>query len=232
MYTYLAASTFPEWQYPVGRRRQPSCLDPYKAYLSEQWQQGRQHTRELFGEIQQQGYPGSYMTVTRYTRQLRRSLPSNQPSRESLNDLPGRGPAPSAGAPASKSLSARRAAWLVLTRPENLTPKEKSLLEILGQQPKLSGAISIAQGFIKLVRERLPGEFDDWLEAALSSSVKALQSFAKGLRDDYDAVKTGLTLEVSNGPVEGQNNRLKMLKRQMFGRAGLELLEKRLILNG
>lgn len=231
VYTYLAASTFPEWQYPVGQRRKPSCLNPYKTYLSEQWQQGRQHTKELFSEIQQQGYPGSYMTVTRYTRQLRCSLPSSKPSRESLNGLPGRGPAPSAGTPVSKSLSARRAAWLVLTRPENLTPKEKSLLDTLGQQPKLSGAISLAQGFIKLVRERLPGEFDDWLEAALSSSIKALQSFAKGLRDDYDAVKTGLTLEVSNGPVEGQNNRLKMLKRQMFGRAGLELLEKRLILN-
>jgi transposase len=56
------------------------------------------------------------------------------------------------------------------------------------------------------------------------------QSFAKGIKEDYDAVKNGLTLEVSNGPVEGQNNRLKMLKRQMYGRAGLDLLEKRLIL--
>ncbi len=230
VYTYLAASTFPEWQYPVGRRRNPSCLDPYKAYLSEQWQQGRQQTKQLFGEIQQQGYPGSYMTVARYTRQLRCSLPSIKPSRESLNDLPGRGPAPSPATPVSEPLSAKRAAWLLLTRPENLTPEEKTLLEKLGQQPKLSGAIALAQGFIKLVRERLPGEFDDWLETAVSSSIKALRSFAKGLQEDYDAVKAALTLEVSNGPVEGQNNRLKMLKRQMFGRAGLELLAKRLIL--
>ena len=231
VYTYLAASTFPEWQYPGKRRKRPSCLDPYKAYLSEQWQQGRQHTKELFNEIQQQGYPGSYMTVTLYTRQLRRSLPSSKPSRESLNDLPGRGPAPSGGTPVSKPLNARRAAWLVLTRAENLMPEEKSLLETLDQQPKLSGAIDLARGFIKLVRERLPGEFDAWLESALNSSTKALQCFAKGLQDDYDAVKAGLTLEVSNGPVEGQNNRLKMLKRQMFGRAGLKLLAKRLILS-
>ncbi|MEM8717605.1 MAG: ISL3 family transposase, partial [Cyanobacteria bacterium P01_G01_bin.4] len=138
VYTYLAASTFPEWQYPGKRRKRPSCLDPYKAYLSEQWQQGRQHTKELFNEIQQQGYPGSYMTVTVYTRQLRRSLPSSKPSRESLNDFPGRGPAPSVGTPVSKPLRARRAAWLVLTRPENLTPEEKSLLETLGQPNMLT----------------------------------------------------------------------------------------------
>ena len=59
---------------------------------------------------------------------------------------------------------------------------------------------------------------------------KHFKSFAKGLKEDYDAVKAGMTLDVSNGPVEGQNNRLKMLKRQMFGRANLELLEKRFIL--
>ena len=71
---------------------------------------------------------------------------------------------------------------------------------------------------------------EDLLQAAKASSIKAFQSFAKGLEEDYDAVKAGMTLEVSNEPVEGQNNRLKMLKRQMFGRANLELLEKRSIL--
>ena len=62
-------------------------------------------------------------------------------------------------------------------------------------------------------------------------SIKAFQTFANGLTEDYDAVKAGVTLEVSNGQVEGQNNRLKMLKRQMFGRAGIDLLAKRFILS-
>jgi transposase len=57
-----------------------------------------------------------------------------------------------------------------------------------------------------------------------------LQRFAKGLRDDYDAVKAGVTLPWSNGPVEGHMNRLKTLKRQMFGRASLELLQRRFVL--
>ena len=65
----------------------------------------------------------------------------------------------------------------------------------------------------------------------MNISIKAFQSFYKSLMEDYDAVKAGATLDVSNGQVEGQNNRLKMLKRQMFGRAGLDLLAKRFILN-
>ena len=80
------------------------------------------------------------------------------------------------------------------------------------------------------MRQRLPEDLDSWLEKATNSSVKAFQTLAKGLKEDYDAVKAGLTLEVSNGPVEGLNNRLKMLKRQMFGRAGLDLLAKWFIL--
>jgi transposase len=94
----------------------------------------------------------------------------------------------------------------------------------------LSASIVLTQSFLNLVRQRLPEQLDDWLTAAKGSSIKAFQGFAKGLKEDYDAVKAGVTLEISNGQVEGQNNRLKMLKRQMFGRAGLDLLAKRFIL--
>ena len=100
----------------------------------------------------------------------------------------------------------------------------------LSEHPSLSTSISLAQGFLNLVRDRLPQNLDAWLEQAQSCIHKQFQSFANGLQEDYDAVKAGVTLEVSNGQVEGQNNRLKMLKRQMFGRAGLDLLSKRFIL--
>lgn len=103
-------------------------------------------------------------------------------------------------------------------------------MERLTQRSELSETIRLAQDFIDLVRQQLPKQLDTWLKKAESSTIKAFQSFAKGLNEDYDAVKAGMSLDVSNGPVEGQNNRLKMLKRQMFGRAGLELLAKRLIL--
>jgi len=228
VYTYLSHETFPEWQPSI--RRRGSGLDPYKSYLLEQWQQGHQQTQQLFAAIQQQGYRGSYATVARYTRQLRQSQPQNQPLPETLNELPGRGAAPKNPTSASTPLSARRVAWLILQRVETLSVEEEQTLEALCQQPELSDAITLAQGFIELVRQRLPADLDSWLEKATNSSIKAFQTFAKGLKEDYDAVKAGLTLEVSNGPVEGLNNRLKMLKRQMFGRAGLDLLAKRFIL--
>ena len=118
----------------------------------------------------------------------------------------------------------------MLQRPDTVSDEQQSLLDLLSQQPELREAIELSQGFLELVRQRLPDRLDAWLEKAKNSVVKAFQRFSKGLKEDYDAVKAGVTLEVSNGPMEGQNNRLKMLKRQMFGRAGLKLLEKRLIL--
>jgi transposase len=111
-----------------------------------------------------------------------------------------------------------------------LNEEQTTRLQHLCQQPELADAIGFTRGFIELVRQRLPDQLDAWLQAAKTSSIQAFVNFAKGLEEDYDAVKAGLTLEVSNGPVEGLNNRLKMLKRQMFGRAGLDLLAKRFIL--
>src|SRR5262249_56644736 len=80
-----------------------------------------------------------------------------------------------------------------------------------------------------LVRPRQPERLEGWLTRATTSAGAALQRFAHGLRDDYAAVKAGLTLPWSNGPVEGHINRLKMLKRQMFGRAHLDLLGYRFL---
>jgi transposase len=91
-------------------------------------------------------------------------------------------------------------------------------------------AIVFAQAFAQLVRERRADQLDSWRARAADSLFVPLQRFAKELRDDYDAVKAGLTLRWSNGPVEGHMNRLKMLTRQMFGRASLDLLQRRFLL--
>jgi transposase len=91
-------------------------------------------------------------------------------------------------------------------------------------------AVELADEFLQLLREQKAELFDDWLMKALRSALKPFQTFAAGLFDDYSAVKASMMLDVSNGPVEGLNNRLKMVKRQMYGRAGLELLSKRFIL--
>ena len=229
VYTYLSHERFPEWQ--PSSRQYGSRLDPYKPYLIDQWQQGQRHAKRLYEEIQQHGFTGSYAMVARYLKPWRQSHPPMKPAPESLCDLPGRGPAPKVTTTRQKPLSIRRVAWLILRRPETLDEEQKQLLEKLAAEPELSDAIALAREFLALVRKQLPERLDDWLKQALNSSIKAFQNFAKSLMEDYDAVKAGVTLEVSNGPVEGLNNRLKMLKRQMFGRAGLDLLAKRFILH-
>lgn len=108
--------------------------------------------------------------------------------------------------------------------------KDESLLAHLKQHPALTVAIDLAQEFADLVRQRDPKQLDRWLEQASSSSLTQFHRFAKSLQEDYAAVKAGVTLAVSNGQVEGQINRLKMLKRQMYGRAGLALLSRRFLL--
>ncbi|MEL7505100.1 MAG: transposase, partial [Cyanobacteria bacterium J06554_6] len=92
-----------------------------------------------------------------------------------------------------------------------------------------ANAIKITDEFLDLLRHQRAERFDTWLFEVLTCRLRPLQKFAEGLLDDYAAVKASLMLPVSNGPVEGINNRLKMLKRQMYGRAGLDLLAKRLI---
>ena len=93
----------------------------------------------------------------------------------------------------------------------------------------MAEAIDLAQDFTQMVRQRQPESLECWLQRASTSTVEAIQRFAKGLYEDYDAIKAGVTLPWSSSPVEGHINRLKMLKRQMFGRAHLDLLSRRFL---
>ena len=98
------------------------------------------------------------------------------------------------------------------------------------QEGAIAEAIELTQDFAALVRQRQPDQLETWLERATASGLQAFKSLANGLRADDEAVKAGVTLMWSTGPVEGQINRLKMLKRQMYGRAGIGLLRQRVLL--
>jgi len=128
-------------------------------------------------------------------------------------------------------ITPRRAAHLVLRRPENWEPDDAQLVQAMTQHPDLTEAIELAQSFAQFVRQRQPDQLDPWLEQAVKSPLSPFNRFAKRLLEDYDAVEAGLTLPWSNGQTEGQINRLKMLKRQMFGRAGIDLLSRRFLRN-
>lgn len=223
VFRYLRTSSFPERQGRSDRGR--SVLSPYKEYVFKRWNDGCYDTKELFEEIQRRGYSGSYDTVARYTRRLRSS--QGLPLRQRLVTQP----LPQVAEPEKRPLTARRTAWLVLQRPDKQKPDDEQLIALLkAQHPDLFTAIDLAQGFAQLVRQRLPEQLDLWLEQAVYSGLEPFRRFAQRLREDYDAVKMGVTLPVSNGPVEGHINRLKMLKRQMYGRAGIALLSRRFLL--
>jgi len=221
VFRYLRSSIFPE------RRGRSDCgrslLDPYKDYLLQRWNDGCCEVLQLFGEIKGRGYPGSYDTVARYARRFRHAQGTQPRKQHSIKLLP------KVIEPQKLSLTPRRAAHLVLRRPEEWELDDKQLVQVMAQHPDLTEAIELALQFAQLVRHRQPDQLDPWLEKASKSQLSPFNRFAKRLREDYDAVKAGVTLPWSNGQTEGQINRLKMLKRQMFGRAGMELLSRRFL---
>jgi transposase len=118
----------------------------------------------------------------------------------------------------------------VLRRAGKRTEAEaQQLVHLRAQHAKVAETIDLAQDFATLVRQRQPASLDPWLQRAIASTLEALRRFATGLYEDYEAVKAGVTLPWSTGPVEGHINRLQRLKRQMFGRARLALLRHRLV---
>ena len=114
-------------------------------------------------------------------------------------------------------------------RGETYASRDPAAHQLHAQSAEVAEAIDLAQDFVTLVRQRQPTQLDLWLTRATTSTIEALRRFATGLYEDYEAVKAGVTLPWSSGPVEGHINRLKMLKRQMFGRAHLDLLSRRFL---
>ncbi len=99
----------------------------------------------------------------------------------------------------------------------------------MNDRAELSAALDRADEFADLIRQRSPGTLTDWLTKAGSSACPELRRFAEGIRRDEAAVRAAVTGPWSNGPVEGHVNRLKAIKRQMYGRAGFGLLRARVI---
>ncbi len=118
----------------------------------------------------------------------------------------------------------------MLKRPERRDDQEQAPTRAVQQaEPTLATVVTLVEEFAVIVRERTAERLDAWLEHATDSGIRALKSFASGIRRDYAAVQAGLSVSYSNGGVEGNVNRLKYLKRQMYGRANVDLLRKRVL---
>ena len=128
------------------------------------------------------------------------------------------------------ALSASQATWLFFRKEEDLKAEEQENLRLLRQaSPDLETAYQLVKEFLHMVRELSGERLEEWLGKVQASHLQALQSFVTGVQQDKDAVLAGLTLPWSNGPLEGHVNRLKLIKRSMYGRAEFDLLKRRVL---
>jgi len=211
-------------QFPERKRRRgdTSDLDPYKANLLERWQAGYHNIAHLWRDIQSQGFRGSYRLVYDYLAPLRRGEPVRPAALEAAM--------PVDQTTQSSTYTARQLSFLVLRRLETLTVTEQHDLAPLQQEGGDGSALyRLTQAFAQLIRERAPERLDPWLQEVEASPFPELHSFVVGIRRDEAAVRAALELPWSQGQVEGQITKLKLLKRQMYGRAKLDLLQQRLL---
>ncbi len=209
---YLALDAAPERRHA---NRTVSILAPYEAYLLERWRHGCHDARALWREVAALGYPGSYGPVVRVIRQLRVAETAGQPV-----VTPGDG------------LTPPQAVGLLLTRPDERTPEQGLAVDQLrALHPDIAAAITLLDRFAALIRARDdPGQearLTRWLADAAGSATPQLTAFTTKLRQDLAAVRAGLTLPWSQGQTEGQILKLKLLRRQMYGRGNIDLVRKR-----
>lgn len=211
-YRYLRLPQPPERKRPRPRHK---VIEPYLPYLLKRWDEGCHNGMRLWREIRAMGFAYSSTNVSRFVSHLRRGLPRPSARRSAVSRVDGP--------------SARQAAHLLLRRPEDRTEEHEHYLAYLCRSDAtIAAAHTLVDAFARMVRERQGDRLDGWLAVARESDITEIRGFARGLEGDLAAVRAGLTLPWSNGQTEGQINRLKLLKRQMYGRANVDLLRQRL----
>lgn len=214
VYKYLRLTAPPERRHAS---RAVSAVAPYEGYLLRRWAEGCHNARQLWREIQAQGYAGAYRSVARIIGYLRHQRRRGETT-----------------LPAPPGLTPRQAVGLVLQRPDNRTDEERRTVEqlrALGSQ--VEQAVSLLEGFIRLIREsphEQPQErLGQWIEAVAAAGLPEFEAFVTKLQQDRDAVLAGLRLPWSQGQTEGHITKLKLLKRSMYGRANFDLLKQRVL---
>jgi transposase len=212
---YLSRERCPDWR--PGRATR-SGMDPHREWVDARIAEGRINASELHGELAAKGVRLSYATVRRYlTKRLGRAG-QTRPRVNAAKPKPAPPPSP-------KQLSFE---WV--RRPEKRTVEAQARLDkIRAASPDLTDALDLADEFTTLIRQQSTGTLADWLSRAEVSACSEVRHFAEGIRRDESAVNAAVTMRWSNGPVEGHVNRLKTIKRQMYGRAGFALLKARVV---
>ncbi|GHO98597.1 transposase [Reticulibacter mediterranei] len=209
---YARAKTFPE---RTERPVHPGILAPYETYLRTRWVEGEHNAVGLFREVTTRGYRGSRMTIERFLLGLRRMEQQGIEVSQTATSV---------------ELTPRRAVGLMLRCGIDLDEEERLALEQVCQtHPQVKHLNTLFQQFAQMLRDRRGEDLDQWLHAAFHSGIPELRAFVNKLRQDQQAVQAGLVLKWNNGMVEGHVNRLKFLKRSMYGRANFDLLRLRVL---
>ncbi|WP_267009153.1 transposase [Streptomyces sp. NBC_00154] len=133
--------------------------------------------------------------------------------------------------PGGRPPSPRTVAGWILTHPDALPENERiKLKSVLTHCPELDALAGHVRFFGQMITQLQGERLPEWIEAVRADDLPSLHTFTNGLARDLAAVTAGLTLPWSSGVVEGHVNRIKMIKRQMYGRAGFKLLRKRVLL--
>ena len=207
---FAYADSYPE---TAAYRVKAGMLSPYEAYLRERWQQGCRNGAQLYREVVVMGYPGKRKQVARLVASLRKQTKAGG------TDF----------SPQPQGLTPRSAVSLLMRRAENRTQEQRQALAQMGHIPEIALVMKLVDGFLSMLRTLQGEQLEDWMQQAQQSPIREMQNFVEKLRKDQQAVQAGLTLTWNNGVVEGHVNRLKCLKRAMYGRAHFDLLRQRVL---
>src|SRR5579859_385800 len=209
-----------EGQFPKRKaREQASQLDPFLPYLQLRQSQGCHNMVQLHRELRERGYEGSYAGMRHILLRVFRH-PSKSGNALLLSKRKTR---------LFRSLHEKRCGSFA-RQPDQLTQREHQWVEHLCQMhEEVEVAYRFVQHFAFMVRDRKGGQLDTWLETVAQSTLSDLHPFVKGIRSDIEAVEAGLILPWSNGPVEGKINKLKSIKRSMYGRSAFPLLRQKVL---
>jgi transposase len=196
-------------EFPEAKPRIRRCIvDPHAEYLDRRLEEGCRNITQLWRELREQGFGGQLNIVRRWLRHRRGYRPQPLPA------VPRRAPL---------RVSPRQTVWHML----KATPSAQTYLdEVYRISPEVSLLAQLAREFFRMVRNR---DLEAWLPWLASTKNTALAGFASRLVRDQDAVQAALRMPWSNGQVEGQVHRLKLIKRQMYGRASFDLLRLRVL---
>ncbi len=205
---WLRRGEFPERKPP---HRPPPKVSQFADYLQQRWNEGCRNASRLYQEIRQKGYSGKHAMVRRFVSGWRKTGKPTSPE-------------------AQQRISPKHAAILVTRPADKINDEQQQLLDrIEAQCPEVSDLRKISLGFRAALAGDDSNQLRGWVEGTKHSEFGPVVRFAYGLQKDISAVAAAVDTTWSTGQVERQINRLKMIKRQMYGRAGFELLRARVL---